>query len=529
MRLPLRPCTSGLALLAATWTLGGAFVPSSIAQEADAVRDKLDRFSTLPMLIAAEELGVTEIQGKDISNPGGSPGHAEAKKLLDVPIGVHPTKHENEPTVAANPKDKKRLVAGSHYFGPPAPTLNRCVAYTSADGGETWSTPFPMPQLTALSECSDPVLAYAPDGSRVYYAYMDIKAGVDWDIVMSYSDDDGRTWTGPILVLDASVPGGFLYDKPWIGTHVDDNESNWVYVTATRFAVIAGGSDAIAFTRSSDFGVTWSTPPTFLDVAPSFVVVQGSRPAGGVGGEVLVAWYNSGSDGWLSGGFEIRTRRSGDHGATFDPVTVASHDSFELPYWLGPFAFYHRWWGGMFPDIAIDPGGEAHIVYTHDPVAGSATAEDGDIRYITSGGPPYDMWSSPVTINDDGLGRAQGYPAINTQHGGQSSHLHAIWEDHRLSPALPIAFPNSPNLFYDIFYARKVPGQGVGWSTNFRVSDASSINDYVFIGDYNDLTATSSALFAIWTDRRDKLSIFDFEDDVYGSVISAGGAVPSTP
>jgi hypothetical protein len=528
MKLPLRPCTSGLAFLAGLWTLSGAFTAST-AQEPDAVRDKLDRLSTLPMLIAADELGVTEIQGKDISGGGSPPGNAQAKRLRDVPIGVHPTKHENEPSIAANPRNQKQLVAGSHYFGPPPPTAVRCVAYTSADGGATWSAPFVMPQLTALSQCSDPVLAYAPDGSRVYYAYMDVKGGIDWDIVVSYSDDDGQTWTGPILVLDASVQGGFLYDKPWIGTHVDDNESNWVYVTATRFAVIAGGSDAIAFTRSSDFGLTWSTPPTLLEFTPSFVVLQGSRPSGGVGGEVLVAWYNSGSDGWLAGGFEIHTRRSADHGATFDPVVVASVDSYELPFWLGPMAFYHRWWGGMFPDVEIDPGGEAHIVYTHDPVAGSADAEDGDIRYITSAGPPYTSWSSPVTVNDDGLVRAQGYPALRTQHGGESSILHVIWEDHRLSPELPAVFPNSSNLHYDIFYARKLPGLAVGWSSNFRVSDASSFEDFVFIGDYNDLAATNSGLFAIWTDRRDKLSILDFEDDVYGSRIIAGGAAPSTP
>ncbi|MBC8647448.1 MAG: hypothetical protein H7X85_09815, partial [Thermoanaerobaculia bacterium] len=63
------------------------------------------------------------------------------------------------------------------------------------------------------------------------------------------------------------------------------------------------------------------------------------------------------------------------------------------------------------------------------------------------------------------------------------------------------------------------------WFENFRVSDVSSINDFVFIGDYNDLTI-SNKVFAVWTDRRDKLSIFDFEDDFYGSQITAGGGTP---
>ena len=59
-----------------------------------------------------------------------------------------------------------------------------------------------MQQLTPASRCSDPVLAYAPDGSRVYYAYIDIKVPpafpfVDVDVLVSHSDDDGQTWIVP--------------------------------------------------------------------------------------------------------------------------------------------------------------------------------------------------------------------------------------------------------------------------------------------------------------------------------------------
>ena len=56
------------------------------------------------------------------------------------------------------------------------------------------------------------------------------------------------------------------------------------------------------------------------------------------------------------------------------------------------------------------------------------------------------------------------------------------------------------------------------------------MSDLFFVGDYIDLAA-SNKLFAVWTDRRDKLDqgifgIFDLEDDVYGSAIIAGGAAP---
>ena len=531
-------------------------VPPEYAAQIPAEITERYQFYGSALLTVAKSLGIEDVQGKDLTAPGeeasGSP-----RKVRDVGIGVHPTAHENEPTVAANPVDKKKMVAGSH-FG------DRCVAYTSSDRGATWSSGFAMPHLRPLSRCSDPVLAYAPDGSRVYYAYMDIKmafsplpfgrafAFIDLDIVVSYSDDDGTTWTGPIVALDGKettilfrpndafvLTPGFDYDKPWIGTHIDDNQSNWVYVTAIRFDTVSpfGFSLAppvhIAFTRSSNQGATWSAPAILDSVntfGPPTTLVQGSRPTGGVGGEVLVAWYHSGTDGWLTGTFQIRTRRSADNGATFDPIVVAANDHFETNFFLGPFSFYHRWWATMFPDVEIDPGGDAHIVYTHDPVQGNATAEEGDIRYVTSGGPPYTVWSPPETVNDDAIGRAQGYAALETAHGGQSSSLHVVWEDHRLSPNLPISTPfqcffqricNSPNLLYDMFYARKVPGAR-GWSDNKRISDVSSISDFIFIGDYNDLTV-SNKLFAVWTDRRHQTSTFQLEDNVFGTQIIQGG------
>ena len=54
------------------------------------------------------------------------------------------------------------------------------------------------------------------------------------------------------------------------------------------------------------------------------------------------------------------------------------------------------------------------------------------------------------------------------------------------------------------------------------MSDSSSISDFIFLGDYNDLTSVHSFLFGIWTDRRHQSDIFAFEDNVFGSGIRAG-------
>lgn len=136
----------------------------------------------------------------------------------------------------------------------------------------------------------------------------------------------------------------------------------------------------------------------------------------------------------------------------------------------------------MFPSTKIDSKGTGHIVYTHSPVnqntaAGFGSNESGDIRYITETSPG--VWTPPLTISDDTTGRAQGYPALRVGNGDQ---VHASWEDHRLSPS-------SSNLYYDNFYSRMVPGASA-WTTNFRVSDTSSINDFIFIGDYTESGTT---------------------------------------
>jgi hypothetical protein len=193
----------------------------------------------------------------------------------------------------------------------------------------------------------------------------------------------------------------------------------------------------------------------------------------------------------------------------------------------------------MWPDVEIDSTGVAHLAYGHDPVANgtcsygsvvipncSSNAEEGDVRYIFSAGAPYAAWSAPATVNDDGLDRAQGYAALKVQLSASESTVHVIWEDTRLGPEVPpssladcfeTGTCNSSNLRYDIFHAQV--GPGVASSANSRISDVSSIQDYVFGGDYIDLSSSANALFAIWTDRRRQTSIFDVPDDVYGSPV----------
>jgi len=484
-------------------------------------------------LTQPEQVGTAYAQGK-------VPPKGQA---ADVPIGADPNVDEFNPTVAANPVNTNNLVAGSEYN---TNTINSCVVYTSSDGGQTWTDPFTMPLLSEISQCSNPVVAYAPDGSRVYYVYMDMKStfeyvGEDWrntfdgDILVSTSNDNGSTWTAPVVALDGEessflydteageyidVQEGYEFDRPWISTPQDAAEKNWVYITATRLDHKVDSPTAcfhINFVSSDDGGSTWAEPVSLDQSTGSCddfygMLVHGARPAGGMGGNVLAAWYHSGSDGMGVGEFEIRTRYSNDHGSTWNDIVTVVTDSHEIPLWwiVGPFV---RQSGAMFPDVEIDGKGGAHIAYVHDPyrpVEGADEAENGDIRYTTSTGTPYEDWSAPVTVNDDEMMRTQGWPALETQMIKKKVYVYLMWADFRLSP------DGTPAVFYDIFAARKRAGSSK-WSANWRVSDASSYVEWGYFGDYFDLTANKDLVYGVWIDRRDVTDPYEMEDDVFGS------------
>jgi hypothetical protein len=493
-----------------------------------------------------------DLQGKPVFQPYGMIVSHRLKKLRDVPIAHYAgpegyALREDNPSIAVNPVNKKFMVTVSNAVDPGNNNSNPCKAYRSTDGGLTWSPGVAMwlMQYEGSNDlCSDPVVAYSPDGKRVYMAYVDAESyffeeqdngtycSYYWEtssVLVTYSDDNGVNWMalGEALQGDRSYINqcnnadtgwgfydehyGFDYDKPWLATSsFDPRQRNYVYLTATRFDNFSPGDVHIAFTRSVDRGSTFD-PPKLLESAydpntNAFALVQGSRPVSGVGPGVVVAWYNSGSDGWLTGSFEIHTAYSPDNGATFKPVVVAARDEYELSYWLGPNDAFHRWWAGMFPSIAMDGRNRLHIAYTASPTSDWSSTEAGDIRYLSSCAPPYKKYTFPITVNRDGLLTAQGHPAIAVEKQGT---VYVTWEDHRRSP-------NLDNTLYETYWARKVPG-----ATSFRkeqtVSDTPSLSSDSFIGDYTGVAVNDATVYAVWTDRRVDSTTLDYNNDVYGS------------
>jgi hypothetical protein len=480
----------------------------------------------------------------------------------DVAIAADPAGLEVRPSLATSPRRQNVIVAA--YTAAAFPTVPgvRCLASTSFDRGQRWSEPVRLPTLSPSSVCGTPSLAYSPDGKHLYAAYQDqrvtttfltsdgrlVRTESDTDVVLTRSRDDGETWTPPVRALDAvplaidyrctpAYPDGCVvidwtpgssYDRPSLAPGEDAGEARSVYVAATRLPEgdFTAPPTTIVVAVSRDSGATWG-PPQPLDTGQlagggsPVVITQGPRVATGPRGALIVAWYHSGIDGPQFGSFDIRVRQSGDGGETWDPVVAAATAEHETGLFLGSRP-YKRWWTTMFPAALIDREGRAHVVYTQDPEPLAATAEEGDIRYVTSTGPPFTSWSLPVDVNDDGLGRAQGFASLATRRHGRHTVVEAVWEDTRLAPdSAPGMSPAEAQLsLYDVFHARIVRRLGTGWSDNRRVSDASSVQNAANTNDRTALAANDSGVvFAVWSDRRSETGPLDPGDDLFGSRI----------
>jgi hypothetical protein len=365
----------------------------------------------------------------------------------------------------------------------------RCVILRSGDGGRTWSAPIPLPDLAGNpgGRCFSNDVAYAPDGKRVYAAYTDGPIGSS--VLVSSSTDDGATWQKPAVAIEDPY-GDRSFFSPSIATPLRESDAKRVYLTVQSSFGNPGRN--ISFSRSDDRGLTWGSARGIAG-GNSENRVGGGQVAGGIGGEVLISWFEDERAPDLIPGFWII--RSPDHGTNFDPPVRVATD-----------------YAGFASDVKIGRAGVAHLVYERR--SRRPLKDFGDIGYTWSP-PPYTTWAAPVTISDAARPREQVEPSLVVEPCGSGSLLHVIWWDNRLSPS------SDPDRLSDIYYTRKLARTGAAWSPNLRISNRSSLTDFRS-REAPEIAAGAGRLFATWTDRRDKTDPNDHETDVYGSGILSG-------
>ena len=149
--------------------------------------------------------------------------------------GTHCFNPQNESNIVVNPTNANNVITSANEY-----RIDGAEVYVSMDGGATWINIVVSGRTAAtggqgvfarMSDCGDPVLAFAPDGT-VYYAGLVCNQNnitLFSGVTVSASHDGGLTWDAPHMV---SFTNSFTIfnDKEWITVGPDG--TLYVYLDA---------------------------------------------------------------------------------------------------------------------------------------------------------------------------------------------------------------------------------------------------------------------------------------------------------
>jgi hypothetical protein len=389
---------------------------------------------------------------------------------------------QNETPIAVNPADAQNLVAGANDYRLYEPSENRYDGsggfYRSTDGGTTWTAGF-LPGLVRANggdyeSAGDPAIAAGP-GSTFWYANLAFNRSDNANAVAaSRSTDGGVTWSTNFILQTSAAQGATLFnDKEWIGA--DPNNANVAYVTWTQFKSSRSGR-----TLSSPIVISKTSDGGATWSAPK-TFSSFSRSQGSV--------VQVDSNGWVHVTFETFSKGkdiaayavSKDGGATWTTKSLGTINDIPSPL---PGALYRT---NSFPAFALD-GSSLHVVWSN------WNGTDADVVYTRSsdGGT---TWSAPVTVG--GSSGDQLFPWVATSGG----KVFASWYDRT-------AQTNS----YGVEAAASSDG-GATWTAPVAIAPTANVDlgntfgypncSADFIGDYSGITAGSDGVaHVMWSDVR---------------------------
>ena len=444
---------------------------------------------------------------------------------------------QNEQNIVVNPADSRNLVTSANEY-----RANAHVAYYSRDRGASWTNVI-LPGWTRdtggaglfghLDSCGDPVLAFSPDGRRLYYAGLvcnfDKFPRQISGVAVAVSLDGGAHWDAPVMVSSAAS-GDFFQDKEWIGVGNDGT----VYLTWTRFYQGPRGlgylRSPIVMASSKTGGKSWSSVKQVSDDAHPYN--QGSQVAVAPDGALYVA-YEGATPGSGYAQDALVVARSVDGGKNFVNTEVARvFDDIDCYPLQRPGAqnrqtlSFQQFRINSFPSMAIDPSnGTIAIVWADNEGAGScgtnasafAGLTSNQVKLVTSANGT--LWSAPTRITSGAADKV--YPSVGANAGrivvgfytreysplpSDTDRRCGISELDVASGAvvLPLdaARRNAP-----VCLDWAIKSSSDGFVSQQRVSRQSS-NPYIlfagsFIGDYTGTAVDASGrAVTVWTDFR---------------------------
>lgn len=408
-----------------------------------------------PRLNATDETQM--IEGDLVTVPG-------PRWLGDVLVG-DPTFDEAEPAMHKSP-DGTLFIAVEQY----GPTYDGWVrVYRSTDGGASWVW---LVSYRTGTASRNPSITYAERGSGEKWVYLAYEATISDStkriVVIRFNPDNTSTWD-PATAATGITGTPDIYPRVCTD-NLEWSEGYYVYVT---YAVNAVDYYAVMFTRSVDYGLTYSVPQEITGGSESSTFAARPDIAYGTAG-LFVAFEKPGWSGsaWRT---QVWVTRSTNYGGSWNvPVQLTTAED-----------------GAWHPSVAAAIGVPTVMVaFTQS----FASQTDIFCAYSTNGGQSYSAGSAlPRTFDNEKS------VALTVSDSGGRYHA-AYWRAYDIEytstdaaspgPWAPVALVNEAN-WASSTYSRpaicvnpvKPPAQEacVAW-TDYR----GSFYDVYFDADFRD-------------------------------------------
>ena len=373
----------------------------------------------------------------------------------------------NEPSIAINPNNTNQLVAASNIDN----------FYTSNDSGLTWASG----NLTSSQGVWGDPCIIADNKNNFYFLHLSNPSSGTWidRIVCQKTSNLGSTWSDGSFT---GLNGIKKQDKHWA---IFDKSNNNIYTAWTQFDAY-GTADLtkksiIRFSKSSDFGTTWSTPIKLNNVDGTCIdngtTVEGAVPAIGPAGQVYTSW--GGPNG-------IVFKKSLDQGATWSTseTTVSANSNWDYAI---PGLDRCNGMPITVCDVAPSSPNNGTIYINWSDQRNGVNDTDIFLSKSTDQGT---TWSSPLRVNNDAPGKHQFLTWMTIDQ--TTGFIYIVFYDRR----------NYSDNQTDVYLAYSTNG-GTSFINSKISSSPFTPNSGVFFGDYTNITAHNGVIRPIWTRLQD--------------------------